>query len=1102
MTLAGILSTSKIKYLVMLLLATVLGFTVYQMILIEDSIREQKIVEVKVGDENKKLIPEISLAELEEISHRSKVKFIAGKKYFSILETKIKYGEKIKEWHPHYLTGVNLGVALPGKYPAEFSAAYEVYIDWFKKIADMNANTIRTYTILPPVFYEAFAQYNIDNNDKPLYLIHGVWAVETTEDNYFNEKYVSDFQKEIKDVIDVIHGNAVLEERRGHASGTYIRDVSDYTLTILLGREWEPQTVSVTNQKNKIYKFDGHFISLPHGTPMEVWLAEIMEFTIRYETQIYNKQRPVSFVNWIPLDPMYHNTEFIESKMVREYDNDLETIDMRRFYVTPLCKAGIYSAYHVYPYYPDFIYLNEKYKYSKNNNGQPDNYYGYLKDLKAHNPDMPLIIVEYGVPSSRGNSHYSPFGFHQGGHSEEEQARINKILSEDIFNTDCAGAIYFEWIDEWFKLNWLVMDFEQPYERIKLWHNLENPEQNFGLLTLENRSKVIDGLDNDWNQNEDIESFERYTVSASADASYFYLKFKLPGFSFQNNNFYVAIDTYDEEKGDHKLPFYKNELESGVEFLLSFINKDSADILVDDQYALFTDIYNDNIPVYSSKYNDNGEFVRQVLLSNRGRESLTGEKFPMVIHDRSKLVHGSSNVPEYSNSDWFWNENNQTLEIRLTWHLLNVSDPSSNMVLDDKSGTKEIEIVETDGFNVYSFITDKQDENAIQVTGMKSSTYKWDKWDDPTYTSRLKASYYMFKDINARFKVENKEEDSMVNTQAKITDWYNNKDGAVSIVLEEGSYSQYEYGLPILKKYGVKTTFGIVSDLTQENMSSSINEGSFAINKMGWNQIKEISNEGYEIASLCCNQRKDMQLENNDVLISEFKKSRIEIGKVINKKVNTVIYPYYYKDVGIETIVKESGYIFGINRERVGEDRVNKPEAANFMNLKSITSLNNSVPDLKNLFGLITDSKSNWMIINYRHIFPEDSKAVQLFNQYKIDSTYSITPEYFERHIRLFRNSNYWIAPVSEVGKYIYEKNNSRIEVQHHDNVIFLQIVGDISKSIYNHPLTIELITGWDIIKITNSLYDGIYNPRDNRILIYSKIGQEVIIENLSNNKK
>ena len=84
----------------------------------------------------------------------------------------------------------------------------------------------------------------------------------------------------------------------------------------------------------------------------------------------------------------------------------------------------------------------------------------------------------------------------------------------------------------------------------------------------------------------------------------------------------------------------------------------------------------------------------------------------------------------------------------------------------------------------------------------------------------------------------------------------------------------------------------------------------------------------------------------------------------------------------------------------------------------------------------------------------------------------------------------------------LYEKNNSRIEVQHHDNVIFLQIVGDLNKSIYDHPLTIELITDWEIIKVTNSLYDGIYNPRNHKVLIYANIGQEVIVENLSRGKE
>ena len=81
---------------------------------------------------------------------------------------------------------------------------------------------------------------------------------------------------------------------------------------------------------------------------------------------------------------------------------------------------------------------------------------------------MPLIIAEYGLPSSRGNSHYTTLGLNQGGHSEQEQAKLSWQLTKDIYDTKCGGAIFFEWIDEWFKFNWMVMDFEQPYERRKL----------------------------------------------------------------------------------------------------------------------------------------------------------------------------------------------------------------------------------------------------------------------------------------------------------------------------------------------------------------------------------------------------------------------------------------------------------------------------------------------------------------------------------------------------------------------------------------------------------------------------------------------------------
>lgn len=205
-TTASVLTPSKFKYLIILVFIFILGFTVFKMMQFEDSIREKRIVRINLGGEKKKLIPEISAAELQKISSAAKFRFKTGEKYFSVLETKIKEGESISEWNRYFLKGVNMGVALPGKYPSEFSATYDIYLDWFKKIAGMNSNTIRVYTVLPPEFYEAFAMYNINNSNKPLYILQGVWADETDSNDYFDKNYIEKFQKEIKDVIDVIHG--------------------------------------------------------------------------------------------------------------------------------------------------------------------------------------------------------------------------------------------------------------------------------------------------------------------------------------------------------------------------------------------------------------------------------------------------------------------------------------------------------------------------------------------------------------------------------------------------------------------------------------------------------------------------------------------------------------------------------------------------------------------------------------------------------------------------------------------------------------------------------------------------------------------------------
>ncbi len=351
----------KKKYFVITFLIILLATTVFFMMEVENKIREEKIVVIDSTRIRIELIPKYTEKSLKRAIEISKNNFRTRGDYFEISTIDKENNKQI--WTPIFLKGVNLGVALPGKFPSEFPEDFDIYMNWLKDIGEMNSNIVRIYTIFPPSFYEAFAQYNLLYSDNPLYLMQGVWATVPADHDYYNEDYTYHFQKEIKDVIDVIHGNGVLEKSRGKADGVYISDISNFTISYLLGREWEPRGVSFTNQNNSISSYAGDFISIPSGTAMEVWLAEMMDYTLKYETLKYKKQHPISFVNWLPLDPMYHNSEHIENDKVREYDNDLEVVDYRKYYKTENVKTGIYAAYHAYPYYPDYVYLDEKYQH-------------------------------------------------------------------------------------------------------------------------------------------------------------------------------------------------------------------------------------------------------------------------------------------------------------------------------------------------------------------------------------------------------------------------------------------------------------------------------------------------------------------------------------------------------------------------------------------------------------------------------------------------------------------------------------------------------------------------------------------------------------------
>src|SRR5260370_26112594 len=93
--------------------------------------------------------------------------------------------------------------------------------------------------------------------------------------------------------------------------------------------------------------------------------------------------------------------------------------------------AGYFASYHFYPYYPDFIGLDSVYGAARSAEG-PSHYFGYLRDLQRHHVGRPLLIAEYGVPSSRGVSHLQPEGLNHGGLEERAMAHLHAPLPRGV----------------------------------------------------------------------------------------------------------------------------------------------------------------------------------------------------------------------------------------------------------------------------------------------------------------------------------------------------------------------------------------------------------------------------------------------------------------------------------------------------------------------------------------------------------------------------------------------------------------------------------------------------------------------------------------------
>ncbi len=683
-------------------------------------------------------------------------------------------------WKPFYIKGVNLGAALPGRHPSQFPDS-TVYAEWVAEMVAMGTNAVRVYTIHPPHFYQALSDFNQAHPDTPLWLIHGVWAELPPGHNFDDATWRAEFVAEEKRVVDLIHGRADIRPRTGHASGFYTADVSRWTLAYIIGREWEPAAVEQYDTTHTGGDWQGRYLSVRGGTAMDGWLAGACEHMIAYETERYRTQRPIAYTSWPTLDPLVHPTETSvrEELAIREalgdsidvvpkeYDNDVVAIHPNRIRPTAEFTAGFFASYHAYPYYPDIMLFGSDY-------GE------YLRRLKQHHRDMPVVIAEYGVPASIGVAHLAREGWHHGGHTEAGMATVDSALTVLIAECGMAGGILFAWIDEWFKKTWVVIDLEIPLERNRMWYSRMNAEQHYGVFALEptprlHGTTLAERLA-DWRRIPDLYAGR---LRAQADEAYLWLLLE-PNGSDRAEVAYVGLDVVNPDGGGFRWPGGGPRLPIGIEFALvqsaagvRLVAEHSANPfriklhkpLGRPVHTLTVDAAPASIlsGQFSQRYNrwlrpapsPQAYFEPLWAITNRRRFGRDTTVYAAIGYDRGVL-------PEGPPPDGLWelDPSSGTLEVRIPWTLINVADPSSRQVLSTPEGRDStllleppFETVTVGGVRI--LVGSRAASGAWRLWPQSGAArdvalFSWSTWDEPQWRARRRP---VFSAVRSAFDV-------------------------------------------------------------------------------------------------------------------------------------------------------------------------------------------------------------------------------------------------------------------------------------------------------------------------------------------------------------
>ncbi len=671
-----------------------------------------------------------------------------------------------KGMEPFEIRGVNMGVGIPGHFATDYAIDKETYLRWFAQIKELGANCVRVYTILQDDFYEAVWEYNKDNED-PLYVIHGLWVndyIHNSHRDAYDPDYIGAMLEDSRTLVDIIHGNKVFSLSEDLGSGTYRRDISPWVIGYILGVEWEDTIVEYTNHMQKDRgSYQGKYLyTSPEATPFEAALAQVGDQLISYESNRYKTQRLLALSNWPTTDPLDWDP------LVVYYFRKFAKVDVEHIKTTEEFLSGQFASYHAYPYYPDYygfmdiMELEVPDKSGFVEDGVYHSYRAYLAALNEHHT-MPVVIAEYGVPSSRGRAQTDRnTGRSQGGMSEQEQGQALVSCYQDIMAAGCSGSLVFTWQDEWFKRTWNTMAYTD-LTKTPNWSDYQTNEQYFGLLSFDPGQEesvcYVDGDVSEWTQEDVVLESGDFSLSCKYDEKYLYFYIHTNKDSADRNGkegdtpekevLYLPIDT-TPKSGSRFMAGTEGEFGREADFVLILDGEENSRLLVQKRYEALRAMYSHLVYLEDAYLNEparnTDEFVEIRLMLQTPEdphgELATPQHDIAETFDTGKLTHGNGNPhsAEFNSLSDFY-INGEDIEIRLPWSLLNFLNPSEMVIHDDyyeHYGIEGLEIGE-----IYAGVG-RMGEKGKAIPMEAIPLKGWGQ--NPASHERLKRSYYILKD--------------------------------------------------------------------------------------------------------------------------------------------------------------------------------------------------------------------------------------------------------------------------------------------------------------------------------------------------------------------